>query len=440
MLSDRLCLSRSRPLRYGAFFLYYVMQGVPAGFGLTAVTNYLAAQGLKPVQIGAFAAAVGLPWTFQFVWGPVIDRFQASSMGRRRPWVVMSQAMAVAASLGLLLIRDPATQLWATSLAFFAHSVVASIQDASVDAMAIAIIPEAERGRVNAFMRGGMLVGSGLGAASLSMMMNRYGFRAAAIAHSLALLAMMLATGFLRENPGDDLLPWSAANRDRRTRDVGTRTTLGGIFAELFRGLLEPTGLRAFAAIATVYLAASVYIRALNIELIQGRGWSDADLSLLTGTSGIMAALVVVLVGGSLSDRFGHRRMLMVAMSLIAGFLLFFNLASRWWSPRVVGAGLTFWYTFDPLLSVAAMPALMAICRPGVEGSQFTAYMAFVNFCDVVGSVVAGAAMRYFATPGIGLLCGLAVLAALLSIVGESRRRTTKMAASAGDGAAGSVY
>ena len=71
-----LTLSRSQALRYVVFFYLYVMQGLPAGFALTALTNYLTANDVNPAAIGSFTAIVGLPWAFQFVWGPVIDRYQ----------------------------------------------------------------------------------------------------------------------------------------------------------------------------------------------------------------------------------------------------------------------------------------------------------------------------------------------------------------------------
>ena len=104
-------LQDSRALRAATVFYLYAMQGIPAGFAFTALANRLAAEGVSPPAIGRFVALVGLPWTLQFVWGPVIDRFQGSPMGRRRPWLLGAQCAALLASLGLLAVRDPAAQL-----------------------------------------------------------------------------------------------------------------------------------------------------------------------------------------------------------------------------------------------------------------------------------------------------------------------------------------
>lgn len=93
-------LTQSKPLRYASFFYLYLMQGLPSGFALTALTNYLIRQGMTAQGVASFGAVIGLPWGVKFVWGPLVDRFQGSAMGQRRPWVLLSQLLAFLASLG----------------------------------------------------------------------------------------------------------------------------------------------------------------------------------------------------------------------------------------------------------------------------------------------------------------------------------------------------
>lgn len=417
MSSPSLTLEQNKPLRYATFFYLYVMQGVPAGFALTAVTNYLSAEGLPPYQIGRFVAVVGLPWALQFVWGPLIDRFQASRMGRRKPWVLLSQMMAWLASLGLLVIDNPATQIQALSLAFFVHSVFASVQDASVDAMAISSIPASERGRINAFMRGGILCGTGVGAAVLSSLIHYRGFFYAALAQSLLLLGMMFLTFFIKEKAGDALLPWGKKTNAATEADDRHQLKLSDIFIRLGQGFFSLASIRLFGPVLLVYACASVFIRALSVHLIQQLRWEDSALSVLTGTYGMLVAMLSVLVAGVLSDKIGTRRLLLLMMTIIGSYLIVFNSLSAFW-PRTAFArgGLIVWYTFDPMYSVAAMPALMALCREGVQGSQFTAYMALVNLSDIAGAYISGYALMWVSAPVVGLCCGLAVIGAMLMV------------------------
>src|SRR3712207_6950484 len=66
----------------------------------------------------------------------------------------------------LMIRRPPRSTLFPYTTLF--RSVFASVQDASVDAMAIDVVPVAQRGRLNAFMRAGILWGISFGAAALS--------------------------------------------------------------------------------------------------------------------------------------------------------------------------------------------------------------------------------------------------------------------------------
>ncbi|GAB3951578.1 muropeptide transporter [Spirosoma harenae] len=401
------------------------MQGLPAGFSLTALTNYFTAEGVKPATIGSFSAVVGLPWAFQFIWGPLIDRYQRSVMGRRKPWVISSQFLAFLASLGILFVHNPTAQIATLGWFFFVHSVFASVQDASVDAMAISIIPENERGRVNAFMRGGFLIGTGVGAALFSQILRTSGFTAAALTQSGCLLALTLLTCFIRERPENRLLP--SFNRvieldptepvvHKRDRTTQLEPSFQWLFTELAKGLFSTRSLLIFGSTVAAYVSISLFLRAYNYHLIQKLGWADTSVSILTGTYGMLVATVVALAGGFIADRIGPRRLLVIVLSLVAIYLIGFNSLSDYWIRREIAqTGLVALYFMDPSISVAAMPVLMMLCRKGVEGSQFTTYMAFVNLSDIAGSFLAGHALAYFQAPTIGLFAGgLACLATLL--------------------------
>ena len=70
----------------------------------------------------------------------------------------------------------------------------------------------------------------------------------------------------------------------------------------------------------------------------------------------------------------------------------------------------------DPLISLAAMPLLMAYCRPKIEGSQFTTYMALVNLCTVAASYLNGWLLQLTTAPIIGFGCGLVLVGLVAAI------------------------
>lgn len=407
-------LSQSRPLRYISFFYLYVMQGVPSGLALTALTNYLAAEGVTAQRLATFGAVVGLPWGFKFVWGPLVDRFQGFAMGRRRPWVLLAQVMAFLASLGLLLPANPTQNLDPLMWAFVLHGVFASLQDVSVDALAITVVPAQERGRVNALMKCGMVTGQALGAAGLALLIRYQGFQAAALAQSMLLLALTILTFFIRERPED---AWLSFRHTGLLAAQDESTSLRRLLGELVRALLSRRSLALFGAVAVVFIGERLFQRVYVLHLIQQAGWTDTSVSVLSGTYGTLAALVLALGGGWLSDRIGAQRLLIGMALAMASLHIGFSLSQSWWANTTVATtALVVRQTLEPLFSIAALPVLMGLCQRSVAGAQFAFYMALSNQADVLGIYLSGSLYDQFPTWVIGLGCGLAMLGASLAI------------------------
>ena len=417
-----MALNTHSRLRYVTFFYLYLMQGIPSGFALTAIANYLVGKHVAPQTVGTFIAIVGIPWIIQFIWGPLIDRYQYSVIGHRKQWVVLTQCMATVASLGLLYVSVPEQQIGLMTAAFFVHSLFASVQDASVDAIAISVVPVAERGRVNAFMRGGYLVGISLGAAGLSAVLHTYGFHTAVLLQTATLLVFTVCTFFTRLDEDDRLIPAFFHRNQASPKPAGKNPPAKYLFRKLFRGILRKQSLQQFGVIAGVYVCFSIFIRSYTYHIIHVLGWADQSVSVLQGSWGSLLTFVVIIGGGAVSDRIGAKKLQQKVMWGVAVFLLLLNGLSAWWGTHALtSAGLVLWNFADPLFSVASFPVLMSMCDHEVEGSQFTAYMAIINFCDVAGSYVTGWALTVFPAPAIGFTCGVVML---LLITGFRRLRT----------------
>ncbi len=113
-----------------------VMFGFTSGLPLFILYNLLSAW-LKAEQvdlkaIGLFAL-VGFPYTWKFLWSPLMDRFHFPLFGRRRGWMFFSQAalLVAIASMGFFspLTDLPAIIFLAGVIAFLSAS-----QDIVIDA------------------------------------------------------------------------------------------------------------------------------------------------------------------------------------------------------------------------------------------------------------------------------------------------------------------
>src|SRR3978361_1245328 len=72
--------------------------GLPLALTGQAMQAWLSLSGVDIATIG-FLSLVGLPYTFKFLWAPLMDRFGLPWLGRRRGWLVLTQLL-LAASLG----------------------------------------------------------------------------------------------------------------------------------------------------------------------------------------------------------------------------------------------------------------------------------------------------------------------------------------------------
>lgn len=418
-------LNESRGLRYFSFFYLYIMQGIPAGFATTAICNYLAGKGIQPQVIGTFAAIVGIPWIIQIIWGPIIDRYQYSVIGHRKQWLVLTQLIAAMASLSLLLVDDPVKEIGLLTIVFFIHSVFASIQDASADAIAIDVTPENERGRVNAFMRGGFLVGYAVGSAALSWMMHTYSYHSAVGLQSFILLGFTVITCIIRLDKKDSLLPSFRKNENLST-DIGNSSesnpSLRLLFTELYRGIIARHNLTLFCIILLVYMLNSFFIGGYSYYIIHFLHWPDKEVSILQGAWGSILTLLVIFAGGVLSDRIGASKLMRMVMLGIGCYLIMVNsLFPFWHNKTLTTSGLILWNFADPLFSVATFPLLMNMCRVKVQGSQFTAYMALINFSGIVGGYAIGWAQTFVKVYWLGLFSGIIIIIALIHLQIKNR-------------------
>ena len=409
-----LILKENARFRYITFFYLYIMQGIPAGFALTTIANYLLGQHVASQKVGAFIAVFGLPWTLQFVWGLLIDRYQYSVIGHRKLWVVLSQLVTVVASWGLLIVKDPLYEVPLMSTLFFIYSIFASIEVASVDAMAIAIAPKDQRGRLNGYMRGGFLLGSAFGAAGLSSILHTSGFRSAVLIQTIILLIFTIVFFFTKLEHDDVLLPWTKSKKKQGLL-ADNNPKLSLLFKRVYAAITNYKSMGYFSLVALVYFCSSVFIRSYTYYLINVLQWSDKTVSLLQGSWGSIITFAAIIIAGAASDKIGAKKLQLFAMWGVCFFLIVLNVFYKLWNYKLYsGAALLLWNLADPLLSVTIFPILMGLCWEKVEGSQFTTYLALINLCDVIGSYITGWCVNFIFPPLLGLLCGLLLLIMLL--------------------------
>jgi PAT family beta-lactamase induction signal transducer AmpG len=144
-----------------------IVTGFTSGLPLFLIFNLLPAwlktEGLDLKIIGAFAL-IQIPYTWKFVWAPLLDRYAFPLLGRRRGWMLVT-ALGVFLAIGLLGERSPRDDIGAVIVLSVALSFLSATLDIVLDAYRRELLLDEELGlgnaiHVNAYKVAGLVPGS----------------------------------------------------------------------------------------------------------------------------------------------------------------------------------------------------------------------------------------------------------------------------------------
>jgi len=385
-------LLATRKGRLTAFFMLYVTEGIPLGFTATAIAAQMRRGGLGPAAIGAFVGSLYLPWAFKWAVGPFVDTFSSERFGRRRTWIFLMQ-VGMMATLAAAMEVDFVGQLGLFTAIIFLHNAFAATMDVAIDALAVSVLPEEERGSANGFMFAGASIGQTIGGSGVLFLIAVMPFQSTYLFVIGTILAITVFVVLpLRENARPALGDAAGAVRNvaREMLDfvvnawrafTGSRAALVGVL---------------YAALPAGAYALSLALQSnLAVEL----GLDDNEVAQLNLYTTLIFAPACIL-GGWLSDRFGRRSTLtiFVVLTVVPTLWLAWTMWQAGWimpvdmkmanrpQPSTVLI-VTFWVAcivynvFQGLYYGIRSALFMDITTPAVAATQFTAYMALMNLC-----------------------------------------------------------
>jgi len=130
--------------RLAAVMVLGFASGLPLALTGQAMQAWLSLEGIDVATIG-FLSLVGLPYTFKFLWAPLMDRFDPPWLGRRRGWLVLTQLL-LAGALLLMAGTSPKESMRLYALLAVAIAFLSASQDVVIDAYRTDLLPAPERG------------------------------------------------------------------------------------------------------------------------------------------------------------------------------------------------------------------------------------------------------------------------------------------------------
>jgi PAT family beta-lactamase induction signal transducer AmpG len=118
--------------------------GLPLALSGGTLQAWLATTSVN-IQTVAFFSLVGIPYTFKFIWAPVMDRFIPPFLGRRRGWIVLTQIIVILLIVQMAFTSPEEHIVFMGALAL-ALAFLSASQDIAIDAYRADLLTPKERG------------------------------------------------------------------------------------------------------------------------------------------------------------------------------------------------------------------------------------------------------------------------------------------------------
>lgn len=329
--------------RIGAVTLQSFSSGLPLGLVWIALPAYLTYRGVDIRTVGLFSLAQA-PWTFKFLWAPLLDRYEPGFLGRKRSWIVIWQG-ALLVGIGLLAAAGASPSVGTVAGLAILVAFASASQDVVIDGYAVDVLEKSEQGlavgaRV-ALYRAAMLL-SGAVAITLG---KRFGWPP--VFAGLALLFVPLAGAVVWSPPP----PADVARAPRTLREAVLEPLV-----DIFRRS------RALQIIAflLLYKFGENLATALTRPFLIQKCFVPGDVGLATATIGLVAAIVGTFAGGWSTQKIGLTRSLWLFGAIQAVGFLGYVAVDRMTPGTPCGGGVTA-ALVQPLGSRLVMYAAVAV-------------------------------------------------------------------------------
>jgi MFS transporter, PAT family, beta-lactamase induction signal transducer AmpG len=393
--------------------LICVFTGFSSGLPLYLLFNLLPAW-LRSEQvdlktIGLFAL-IQFPYTWKFLWSPLLDRYVVPVLGRRRGWMLLTQ-IALLLVIALLGGFSPQRDIMAIAYTATLLALLSATQDIALDAYRRELLPDSELGlgnsvHVNAYRVAGLVPGS------LSLVLaDHMPWNMVFLITALFMLPGMAMTLLVSE-------PHRAS----------PPKTLREAVVEPFHEFITRQGWQnalLILAFLLLYKLGDSMCTALATPFYLDMGFSKTDIGLVAKNAGLWPAVIGGLLGGLWMVKIGINRALwLFGVVQIVAIFGFAWLAFMGHHTEVGGAELTELGLVIGLealgvgLGTAAFVAFIArTTNPAYTATQFALFTSLMAVPRTFANAATGWLVEAMGWMGFFLLCAVLALPGMLLLL-----------------------
>jgi PAT family beta-lactamase induction signal transducer AmpG len=377
--------------------------GMPLYVLFQLVPVWLREGGVSLAEIGLFSL-IGIPYTWKFLWAPLMDRYVPPFLGRRRGWMLVTQ-IALVLSIGVLGIFEPADSTWlvawlAVAVAFFSAS-----QDVVLDAYRREILADEELGMGNAIHVQAYRISS-LVPGSLALI----------LADMLPWSSVFWITaGFMSVGVGMTLMV--SESDSELPAASGLREALVAPFSE-YLGRRGWYGLLLVLSFMFLYKIGDNMATALSMPFYLEMGFSKTEIGLVAKHAALWPAIFGGLVGGLVMVRVGINRALwlfgVVQLVSILGFALLASVEPQLW---LLASVISFEYLGVGMGTAAFTAFIARETSKTYAATQFALFTALAAVPRTFANASTGIIVERIGWVDFYLLCTLIAVPGMLLLV-----------------------
>jgi PAT family beta-lactamase induction signal transducer AmpG len=356
-------LSKHSALKYLLFGNVYFSNGIQGALGMVLVIVYFTEKDISIATTTMVAGVASLPFTFKFLFGPLIDR----NIKRGRKLFIIIGAILAGVTLILLGFIDPTVSLFPFTLFLFIGVIGIVILDVAADAWAIQVTKYNERGKINAAMFGSLFGGMAIGSVIFSYIAHNFGYKMTFIIGGLIILINIILPLFIKE----EII-------------VEKRPKMGKLLISEFKKK------------NTIIISIFAFVSALNFGILLFiipefmMNFLNLDVSQIGLIMSLFPIGVVIgaSTGGIMADKWGRKKTLAI---FLFGAIIFSSLliyANSWQILAILYPIIGFLQggsTFSALMAL-----FMDITNPRIGGTQYSILTSITNFGDYGIAIISG--------------------------------------------------
>jgi PAT family beta-lactamase induction signal transducer AmpG len=389
-----------RSPRIVAVLLLGFSSGLPLALTGGTLQAWLTVSGADISTIAWFSW-IGIPYLLKFLWSPLMDRFVPPLLGRRRGWMLLTQAALILGITGMAL-TSPAENLWLLGCLALWVAFMSASQDIVIDAYRTDLLPHEERGLGAAVgvlgYRLAMLASGGLAL----ILADQIGWRQTFFA-----MAALMSTGLLVSLFAPEPAIPGVPPRSMRAAVV-----------EPLRDLFSRSGAVQLLLLVVLYKFGDALAGTLTTAfLIRGVGFSLTDVGTINKGLGLACLLLGGVVGGLILVRMSlYRALLLFGVLQAVSNLSFAVLAAAGKSYPLLVFAVGFENLASGMGTAAFVAFAMALCNHSFSATQYALLSALASlgrvlFGPTTGWIVEAAGWANFfvltfvaALPGLWLV------------------------------------